>query len=59
MKFGRMQKQLPHLTNEMLDNNIEWWIKSNHLEKNHILPQLIEEKQKRMLTYELCDEQQI
>jgi len=55
MRSGNLEKQLPHLTNEMLENSIDWWLKCTREDKDNTLLILINEKLNRMLTYELCD----
>lgn len=46
-KLEELQKGYVHYTNEMLDQTIEWWMKGPKLNKDLLLPRLIEEKLNR------------
>ena len=43
----KLQKGYVHLTNEMLDGIIEWWLNGPWPNKDLLLPRLIEEKLNR------------
>lgn len=55
LKLENLKKGFNHLTNEMLDNIIEWWQRPpDKFERDLILPRLLEEKLNRMeLDYEI------
>jgi len=55
LKLEKLKQGFTHLTNEMLDNVIDWWMRPPvKFEKDLILPRLLEEKLNRMeLDYEL------
>lgn len=55
LKLENLQKGFSYLTNEMLENIIEWWQRPpNKFEKDLILPRLLEERLNRMeLDYEI------
>lgn len=49
LKLETLKKGFVHLTNDMLDNLIEWWQRPpDKFERDLILPRLLEEKLNRM-----------
>jgi len=49
LKLAAMKQGFSHLTNEMLDNIIEWWQRPpDKFERDLILPRLLEERLTRM-----------
>jgi hypothetical protein len=49
LKLENLKKQFEHLTNEMLDNIIAWWLRDPpKFERDLVLPRLLEEKIRRM-----------
>jgi len=49
LKLEKMKQQFSHLSNEMLDNLIEWWQRPpDKFERDLVLPRLLEERLNRV-----------
>ncbi len=46
-KLETLKRGYEHLTNEMLNQTIDWWLKEAKPNKDLLLPRLLEEKLRR------------